>query len=99
MTTRKLQALRNLAERPGTAAEGEVAKSMLAKAEAKSGAGHKPSPFATINVKGDPLFASIIRDLQLDLAEMMRKAVDAEMQRILFGSAPNGAWDLKGSKR
>lgn len=33
---RKLQALRNLAERPGTAAEGETARAMLAKLEAKA---------------------------------------------------------------
>lgn len=33
--SRKLQALRNLAERPGTAAEGAVARAMLAKLEGK----------------------------------------------------------------
>jgi hypothetical protein len=36
MTSRKLQALRNLAERPGTEAEGKVAKAMLAKARRTS---------------------------------------------------------------
>ena len=35
MTIRKLQALRNLAERPGTEAEGQVARAKLARAEAK----------------------------------------------------------------
>lgn len=35
MNPRKLQALRNLAERPGTEAEGAVARAMLAKAEAQ----------------------------------------------------------------
>lgn len=34
MSPRKLRALRNLAERPGTPSEGEVARAMLARAEA-----------------------------------------------------------------
>lgn len=34
MNKRKLEALRNLAERPGTDAEGEVARAMLERAEA-----------------------------------------------------------------
>lgn len=39
MTNRKLEALRNLADRPGTEAEGRLAREILAKVEAKIGAG------------------------------------------------------------
>lgn len=37
MSRRKIEALRNLAERPGTEAEGQLAREMLAKIEAKRG--------------------------------------------------------------
>lgn len=39
--SRRIEALRNLAERPGTTHEGNVARAMLAKAEAKPQTDHE----------------------------------------------------------
>ncbi len=97
MTGRKLQALRNLAERPGTEAEGKVAREMLAKAEAKD-ADRQPQTGRYVKFEFDRGFSCLRRgfdtcdvDLALrDLEDQIDKAVDAEMERILRGERPFG---------
>lgn len=72
MNARKLQALRNLAERPGTEAEGKVARAMLAKAEGKR-VEQKPrcSPFL---FTADPFMQNEISRMRADVAEILRRA-------------------------
>lgn len=83
MTDRKRQALRNLAERPGTPAEGEVARAMLAKLEAKrSGLAELSDLFIKAARKhcGEELseedMDAIFQEIDADLAERLRKAHD-----------------------
>lgn len=57
MTARKLQALRNLAERPGTPAEGELAREILARLEAKQSPPEDPLELLDAVIRDDFLAA------------------------------------------
>lgn len=64
MTQRRLNALRALAERPGTEAEGQVAREKLKAAEAQ-----RPQ----LNRIKDDRFNSILEQHRRDLEEMVQK--------------------------
>lgn len=68
---RKIDALRRLAERPGTPAEGEVARAMLARVEAASVAGDDI----------DGLIAGMIQDVGESLPEAYRRMAFGEGAR------------------
>jgi len=70
MKARRLQALRSLAERPGTPAEGEVAREMLAKLEAKRSAAYPAGEIEAWSLFGEYLHQ---KDMEI-LRRAMREA-------------------------
>lgn len=87
MTDRKLEALRALAERPGTPAEGEVARAMLARYEKIAGRNvPQPDPYPGM----DPVqYADQMIDDLLKEFETRLKAEDLEGKRFTTRWTPS----------
>lgn len=96
---RKLQALRNLAERPGTEAEGALAREMLARLEEKRSEGHQDKPewerplwrafedYRRADISTDDFIESMCRRIQWERDQPLpRKWVCACAARVPAGS-------------